>query len=264
MKRPGSRDRQVTSTPGGLPAIIAHRGASHDAPENTLASVRLGFTQGADAVEIDVQQSRDGHIMVIHDAHTGRTAGLKRRVGAQTLVELRTLDAGRWKHRRWAGEKIPMLSEVLDVVPAGRRLFVEIKSGPESVPEFVGTVKRSGRKPAEVVPIGFDLTTMKLVKWALPRCEVCWVQGFRRGWSGRWRPTAEALIRQARGAGLDGLDLGVRGPVNAAFTAQVHEAGLKLYIWTVDDPTRARALAAAGVDGLTTNRPGWLRQQLQG
>lgn len=246
------------------PAIIAHRGASREAPENTLASVRLGWEQGADAVEVDVHQSRDGHIVVIHDAHTRRTAGLNRRVCAQTLAELQALDAGRWKHRRWAGERIPTLAEVIDTVPGGRRLFVEIKCGPECLPQFVATLKSSGKKPSQVVPIGFDLTTMKLVKWALPEWEVAWVQGFRRGWNGRWTPTAEKLIAHAKEAGVDALDLGARGPVNAAFVAKVHAAGLRLYIWTVDAPRKARMLAAAGVDGLTTNRPGWLRERLGG
>jgi len=241
--------------------IIAHRGASHDAPENTLASVRLGWEQGADAVEIDVHQSRDRHIVVIHDAHTRKTASVRKRVRAQTLDELRALDVGRWKHRRWAGERIPTLSEVIQTIPHGKRLFVEIKSGPECVPEFVETVKASARA-SQVVPIGFGLATMKLVKWALPECEVAWVQGFRSGWHGRWVPGAEKLIAHAKEAGLDALDLGARGPVNEAFTAKVHAADLKLYIWTVDSPAKAKRLAAAGVDGLTTNRPGWLREQL--
>lgn len=244
------------------PEIIAHRGASREAPENTLASIRLAWQQGADAVEIDVHQSRDGHIVVIHDAHTRKTAGVMRRVRSQTLAELRALDVGRWKHRRWAGERIPTLAEVLDAVPAGKRLFVEIKCGPECLPRFVETVKRSGKKPAHIVPIGFDLTTLKLVKWALPGLEVAWVQGFRRTWRGAWTPSAEKLIATARDAGLDALDLGGRGPVNEPFAAKVHAAGLKLYIWTVDSPRQARRLADARVDGLTTNRPGWLRARL--
>ena len=242
--------------------IIAHRGASHDAPENTLASVRLGWAQGADAVEVDVRQSRDGHIVVIHDAHTRRTARVNRRVQVQSLDELRALDVGRWKHPRHAGEKIPTLADVIETVPPGKRLFVEIKCGPECLPQFVDTVKRAGKPSSQVVPIGFDLTTMKLVKWALPDWEVAWVQGFRRNWRGGWRPTAEKLIVQAKQAGLDALDLGGRGPVNEVFTAKVHAAGLKLYIWTVDAPAKALRLAAAGVDGITTNRPGWLREKL--
>lgn len=245
------------------PAIIAHRGASHDAPENTLASIRLGWEQGADAVEIDVHQSRDGHIVVIHDATLRKTAGVDRRVESLTLAELQALEVGRWKHRRWEGERIPTLSEVLETMPRRGRLLVEIKCGVNCLPRFVEAVRGSVTPAQRVVPIGFDLTTMQLVKWALPECEVCWVAGFSRTLQG-WRPGAEHLIEKAKGAGLDGLDVGVRGPVNAEFARKVHAAGLKLYIWTVDSPTRARRLAAAGVDGLTTNRPGWLRKQLGG
>src|SRR5262249_52335116 len=130
--------------------IIAHRGASLDAPENTLASARLGWEQGADAVEVDVRQSRDGHIVVIHDAHTRRTARVRKRVRAHSLAELRALDVGRWKHRHFAGERIPTLNEVIETVPPGKRLFVEIKSGPECLPQFVDTVKRSGKAPSQI------------------------------------------------------------------------------------------------------------------
>ena len=242
--------------------LIAHRGASHEAPENTLAAVRLAWAQSADAVEVDVRQTRDGHIVVIHDAQTRRTAGVTRRVRAQTLEELRALDVGRWQHPRFVGERVPTLAEVLDTIPPGKRLFVEIKCGPECLPQFVDAMKRSGKAPSQVVPIGFDLTTMKLVKWALPEWEVAWVQGFRRNWRGGWTPTAEKLIAQAKEAGLDALDVGGRGPVNRIFTAKVHAAGLNLYIWTVDAPAKASRLAAAGVDGITTNRPGWLREKL--
>jgi len=244
------------------PEIIAHRGASRDAPENTLSAIHLAWEQAADAVEIDVHQSRDGHIVVIHDAHTRKTAGVMRRVRAQTLDELGRLDVGRWKHRRWTGERIPSLSTVLDTIPAGKRLFIEVKSGPECLPAFVDTLKRSGKRPGQIVPIGFHLTTMKLVKWAMPELEVALVHGFRRNWRGGWTPSADRLIATAREAGLDALDVGGRGPVNEAFVEKVHTAGLKLYIWTVDSPRLARRLTDAGVDGLTTNRPGWLREKL--
>ena len=241
--------------------IIAHRGASRDAPENTLAAIHLGWDQGADAVEVDVHQSRDGHMMVIHDATTRKTARLNRRVNVQSLADLKALDAGRWKNRRWAGEQIPTLGEALATVPAGKRMFVEIKCSVDCLPHFVSTVRDSLLRPQQVVPIGFHLTTMRLVKWALPECEVCWVVAFSRSIRG-WKPGVDAIIAKAKEAGLDGIDVGARGPVNEAFARKVHEAGLKLYIWTVDSPANARRLIAAGVDGITTNRPGWLRAQL--
>jgi glycerophosphoryl diester phosphodiesterase len=99
---------------------------------------------------------------------------------------------------------------------------------------------------------------MRRLKQALPELEVCWIAEFKRTLRG-WSPKVETLIARTLGAGLDGLDVGQRGPVNAAFTRRVHEAGLKLYIWTVDSASRARQLMAAGVDGITTNKPAWLR-----
>ena len=241
--------------------IIAHRGASHDAPENTLASIQLGWKQGADAVEIDVQFSRDGHIVVIHDADTRKTAGVRKKVSEQTLAELKTLDVGRWKDAKWAGERIPTLGEALAAIPEGKRMFVEIKCGAECIRKFVEDFKRSGRKPQQVIPIGFSLETMRLLKKELPELEVCWIAEFKRTLRG-WSPTTERLVQQAKEAGLDGLDVSAKGPVDSAFTRKVHAAGLKLYIWTVDSPAKGKALSEAGVDGLTTNRPEWLRSRL--
>ncbi len=243
--------------------IIAHRGASHDAPENTLAAVNLAWQQNADAVEIDVHLSRDGQIVVIHDENTRKTAGLNQNVSAQTLAELRRLDVGRWKGRQWAGEKIPALAEVLGALPAGKRLFIEVKSGDAFIPAFADELARSRAMPEQIVLIGFSLPTMALAKRAFPKAEVCWVAEFKRTWPARrWRPSARELIEPAREAGLDGLDLGAQGPLDAGLVRQVKGAGLSLYVWTVDSPAQARRLASAGVDGITTNRPAWLRQKL--
>jgi len=242
--------------------IIAHRGASFDAPENTLAAIHLGWKQQADAVEIDVQFSKDGAVVVIHDDNTRKTAGVRKRISAQTLAELQALDVGRWKNSQWTGERIPTLAQALAAVPDGKRLFVEIKCGPECIPKFMQDFKASSRKARQVVPIGFSLATMRQLKQALPELQVCWVAEFKRTWNGGWTPSAEALIAQAKEAGLDGLDVSGKGPVDAEFARKVHDVGLKLYIWTVDSPVRAKELIQAGVDGITTNKPGWLRSKL--
>ena len=169
--------------------IIAHRGASHDAPENTLAAVNLAWQQNADAVEIDVHLSRDGQLVVIHDENTRKTAGWNKNVSEQTLPELRRLDVGRWKGRQWAGAKIPVLAEVLGALPAGKRLFIEVKSGDAFIPAFADEFARSRAKPEQIVLIGFSLPTMALAKRAFPKSEVCWVAEFKRTWlAGRWRP----------------------------------------------------------------------------
>jgi glycerophosphoryl diester phosphodiesterase len=242
--------------------IVAHRGASFDAPENTLAAIELGWAQGADAVEIDVHFSKDGHVVVIHDDNTRKTAGVRKKVAAQTLAELKALDVGSWKHAKFKGEPVPTLAEAFATIPSGKRLFVEVKCGPECVDAFAADIRASRLKPTQIIPIGFSLPTMRQLKQALPELEVCWIVEFKRTLRG-WSPKVERLIEQVAEAGLDGLDVSGKGPVDAEFAAKVHEAGQKLYVWTVDDPTKARELMNAGVDGITTNKPGWLRKQLE-
>ena len=94
-----------------MPAIVAHRGASYDAPENTLSSVRLGWEQGADCVEIDVYLTKDDQIVAMHDKTTKRTAGKDWTVSERTLAELRTLEVGSWKDEKFRGEPVPTLAE---------------------------------------------------------------------------------------------------------------------------------------------------------
>src|SRR5690242_8830167 len=93
--------------------LVGHRGASHDAPENTVASFREAWRQGADAAELDVHLTKDGRLVVIHDGDAKRTTGSPLKVREATLAELRRLDAGAWKGARYAGEKLPTLAEML-------------------------------------------------------------------------------------------------------------------------------------------------------
>jgi glycerophosphoryl diester phosphodiesterase len=242
--------------------IIGHRGASFDAPENTLASVRLAWAQGADAVEIDVHLSRDGRLVAIHDASTRRTARVNRKVARQTLAQLRALDVGRWKGVQWAGEKIPTLEEVLASIPPGRRLFIEVKSRADAAPELANALSRCQCPPGQVVFISFSLPLLRSLKRSFPNIEVCWISELKRSWRTRRRPSASMLIHKIKTAGVDGLDLKARKSITPGFVKTIHEAGLKLYVWTVDSPAVAKMLARAGVDGLTTNRPGWLREKI--
>jgi len=243
--------------------IIAHRGASHDAPENTLASVNLAWKRNADAVEIDVFLTKDGKIVATHDKTPKRFGGPDRKISEQTLAELKTIDVGKWKDPKWAGERMPTLSEVLKTVPEGKRLFIEIKCGPEILPELKRVLKAAGTKPAQTVVIGFSYATMKAAKRQLPRLKVYWVVKLKQDKQTKaWRPGVATLIRKAKAAKLDGLDLGDSPVLNRADVNRVHAAGLRLFVWTVNSVEAARRLKAAGVDGITTDRPGWLKTRL--
>lgn len=125
--------------------IIAHRGASADAPENTLAALKLGFEQGADAGELDLHLSSDGKLVIIHDADTKRTAGVDRKVVEQTFDALRRLDVGafgRWKDKGFA-ERIPTLDEALALVPADKKMVIEIKVGVEALGPLEQSLRRA-------------------------------------------------------------------------------------------------------------------------
>jgi len=235
--------------------VIAHRGASHLAPENTLASVELAWRLGADAVEVDVQLTQDRRIVAMHDPTTDRTAGVSLEVAATDSSHLRRLDVGRHKHARFAGERIPYLEEVLHTVPPGRQLFVEIKCGPEILPALHEAVVCS-RKRSQVALIGFDLDTMKAAKKRMPEVPAYWLCDKRILASYNC-----SLANKARACGVDGLDVHWSG-LTRRFVRAVKAAGLRLYVWTVDDPAEALRFQAMGIDGITTNRPGWLTSQI--
>ena len=245
--------------------VIGHRGASRDAPENTLASVNLAWKRGADAVEIDVFLSKDGRIVVTHDETPKRFGGPDRKIADQTLAELKKIDVGRWKNKKWTGERMPTLTEVLDTIPQGKRLLIEIKCGPEIIAELKRVLKAAGKKREQTAIIGFSYSSMKAVKQALPRLKVYWVVGLKRDKkSRRWSPGIETLIRKSKSAKLDGLNLSDKPVIDRDYVMRVHTAGLRFYVWTVNSVAAARRLTAAGVDGITTDRPGWLKKQLSG
>jgi glycerophosphoryl diester phosphodiesterase len=245
--------------------VVAHRGASQDAPENTLAAVKLGLEQGADAVEIDVHLSRDGKIVVLHDDDTKRTAGLDKKVADQTLDELRGLDVGRfgpWQGKGFS-ERIPTLDEVLALVPAGKRVFVEIKCGVEILPALEQSLRGSRLSPYQTAIISFQYAVVEAAKRRFPDRRVYWLHGYDKDKKTGEFPRIEDLVRRAKEARLDGLNLNHQFPLDGAAVRRVKDTGLTCYVWTVDDPAKARELVKAGVDGITTNRPGALRRELE-
>jgi glycerophosphoryl diester phosphodiesterase len=248
--------------------IVAHRGASHDAPENTMAATRLAWKQKADAVETDIWLSKDGKLVVTHDKTGKRTAGRDRAFLEMTLSEARTLDAGSWKDPKFTGEKIPLLAEQITSIPAGKRLLVEIKTGPEIVTELRRVLSEQRATEKNITIISFNYESLKEVRKQMPHLPTLWLVGHpapnaKKSPTAKQPPSVDEMIRDAKAAKLTGLDLQHTWPLTAADVKKIKDAGLQLHVWTVNDVEIAKHWVGLGVASITTDRPGWLREQLK-
>jgi glycerophosphoryl diester phosphodiesterase len=251
--------------------IVAHRGASQEAPENTLAALHLGWELGAESCEIDVRVTADGAVVLMHDETALRTTGLDRAVADLSLDEMRALDAGAWKGERWRGERVPTLAEALAIVPPGRMLFVEIKTGADHAPTIARAIRAtapgagqesgSGRAsygagaPGAVALQAYDADALAAAAELLPGVPTYWDVDAPKDVAGTISIYPTSIIDEALARGFTGLALDRRG-LDDAFVAAVLAAGLSLDVWTVDDPAEISAWLARGARYVETNRPG--------
>ncbi|NQU87313.1 MAG: glycerophosphodiester phosphodiesterase [Mariniphaga sp.] len=233
--------------------FIAHRGASFLAPENTIASAKLGWELGADAVEIDIHLSMDNRVMVIHDKNTKRTCkGKNMEVKSSPSTLLRDLDAGSFKDEKFKGEKIPFLSEVIEIIPENRKLVIELKSGSDIIPQVKRVVEKTS-KSEQLVFISFNWDAIVKTKSEFPDNACYWLSALKPGLKKRMEKAAEI--------GLEGVNLRF-SLIDEKIMALANELGLEILSWTVDDPKEAKRLSELGVKQITTNRPKWLKEEL--
>lgn len=241
------------------PLVIAHRGASRDAPENTLPAFEMAWAQGADGIEGDFQLTADGRIVCIHDKDTKRVAGRKRVVAESTLVELRELDFGKKKSRDFTGTHIPTLEEVLATVPDGKRMFIEVKCGPEIIPALIRSIDTSSVNRDQVTLISFDKQVIAEARKHAPEITANWLTDIKALGTKATRPGLAEILETLQSAGADGLGCRAHRHVREEFANAILTAGYTLHAWTVDDAATAQRLAALGFDSITTNVPGEMR-----
>ncbi len=246
----------VLTTMTNAQEIIAHRGASYIAPENTLASVKLGFELGADAVEVDVLLSKDNRLMVNHDKDTYRTAGGQNMIISETHSDqLRQLEVGSWKGAQYRGEKMPFLEEVLALVTDHQKLFIEFKTGPEVLPFFKKTIEDYKRRQNLVI-ISFNKETIIKSKQMFPDIPAYWlIHNYNQH-------KLEEAIKIALDNNMEGLNVHYK-LINETFMNIMANAGIQVYTYTVNDPNEAKRLRALKVTGITTDRPQLLEQQIK-
>ncbi|MBX3421357.1 MAG: glycerophosphodiester phosphodiesterase [Pirellulaceae bacterium] len=245
--------------------VFGHRGASRDAPENTLAAFRLAWQQSADGVEGDFHFTADGQIVCIHDYDTQRTGGRSLIVAESSLAELRDLEYGSWKAARFHGERLPLLSDIMRELPKDRWLVMELKTGPDIVPLLKAVLQAEDLPADRLLVIAFDEQTVQLSKRLLPNVAAHWLTDYRFDeTSGQWHPTADEVISTLSRCGADGLGSEHRpNVVTDRFVGKLRAAGIdQFHIWTVDEPDWARYYRDLGAFAITSNCPGDLRQAL--
>lgn len=240
-----------------MTSVIAHRGASGSAPENTLAAVELALAQGADRVEVDVRRTADGELVLLHDRDPRRTTdvGPDRAgdpVDSFSLAALRRLDAGSWFDVRFAGERVPVLGELLELVRGRAGVHLELKD-PARHPGVERQVVAAIGRGDDVLVQSFDHASMRRVHALAPDVPVGLLVGERPG---------PALLRAAAGYAAE-VNPAV-GALDADVVAALREHGLRTSVWTVDDPAELRRVAALGVDAVITDRPDLTRALLAG
>jgi glycerophosphoryl diester phosphodiesterase len=242
--------------------LIAHRGESYDAPENTLAAINLAWQMGVKAVEVDVHLTSDNEICVIHDPDTLRTTGKKLIVRESSMEQLQKLDAGSWKGEKWVGEKIPNLKKVLASVPPHGKLVIEIKSDSKLLEKLAKVTKNSGLRDVEI--IAFNIYTLAKAKQMMPQYKVLWLFKARTSLLQYLTGTyPAAVIRKLKKYNIDGVNVGDSRYLTEKFIEKFISAGFLVYTWTVNDPERAFTLLKSGVVCITTDRAAWMAEMLK-
>ena len=242
---------------GPRPLVFGHRGFSAAAPMNTLAAFERAAEAGADGVELDVQLSRDGHAVVIHDFTVDASTDGSGSVSDFTLAQLQSLDAGSWFGADWNGCRIPTLAEVFEAV--GERLLVnvEIKTLPEQddgIEQVVAREIADARMERRVLVSSFNPLALRRFRAIMPQVPIACLSFVDM--PPEWLEQSLALGCEAHHPQDEEVD--------AAFMTTARAAGRLVNVWTVNDAARALELQALGVDGIISDKPDLMLATLRG
>jgi len=240
--------------------IVAHRGASRDAPENTLPAFRLAWEQGADAIEGDFHQTKDGKIVCIHDEETARVASMNLVVSKSTLEELRKLDVGAYRGKGFTGSAIPTIAEVFATIPEKKKIFIEIRCDESIIPNLVNEIEESGLQREQVVVISFRAEVIHALKTRAPQYKALWLCGLNEDRFGELTPSLKTILETLRQIKADGLSSSDN--VNESFVKCIMGEGYEYHVWTVDEVKTARRFEGWGASSITTNIPGYIKKKL--
>jgi glycerophosphoryl diester phosphodiesterase len=250
---------QGLSWTGKFPVlVVAHRGFSGTAPENTLLAFKKALELGVDMIELDVHLSKDGEVVVIHDDTLNRTTNGKGKVVEYTLRELKQLDAGSFFSPPFSGERIPTLKEVLQLVKGRVPLIIELKKGEMGRTTIIDLADRAFQEVeksgmlSQVLFASFELSAIERIRERNPHVPVAF--NFGKDWS---------LPNEVTG-GKPIPILSCRARVlNAVNVSEAHKQGIKVFVWALNTEEEMERFIKMGVDGIITDYPDRLIKILQ-
>jgi glycerophosphoryl diester phosphodiesterase len=229
--------------------IVAHRGAAGKAPENTLASIRQAIEDKADWIEIDVQETADGDIVVMHDSDFMKLAGKNLKIWDATLPQLADIDIGSWYDPSFSQERVPTLKQVLEIARDKAKVVIELKyyGHDKNLEQSVVDIVEETAMVGETAIMSLKYTAVKKMRALRPDWKI-------------------GLLSTTSIGDLSSLDADflavAMGMASAGFIRRTHEAGKQVFVWTVNDPVSMSRMISLGVDGIITDEPEMARQVL--
>lgn len=236
--------------------IIGHRGASADAPENTIPAIKLAFEQGADGVEIDIKMTSDKKIVVFHDENTSRVSYQNKKIATNTLESLKFIDIGELKSDTWKQTYISTLEEMLAIIPNGKKVIIEFKCESDAIYELKNILSNFDTK--NIVIASFNFKMLSLSKKEIPNVETYWIHDVSEldSYLTDW------IIEKAKIENIDGLMINVDA-LDEDVVKLAHDENLKIYSWTVNSLVLAKQFSYWGLNGIITDKPGWIINQFK-
>lgn len=245
------------------PIIIAHRGSSKKAPENTLAAFNAAWKEDADGIEADFHLTKDHHIVCIHDKNTRRTTGANKVIKETTLSELKKLDAGKFK-KRYKRERISTLEEVLETVVPGKKIYIEIKSAIEILPYLSKSIKDSKLSLDQFIIMSFNDKLVARFKEDNPKIKSLLLIDFNNNdFFPKRIPTSSEALELLKKLKIDGYASKELKKIPLSFINDICDNGLDYHIWTVNRKRRARKYKNSQVSAIITDVPKRIKAALK-
>ncbi len=250
-----------------ITTIVAHRGASYAAPENTIPSFELAFQEEADFIEGDFWLTKDNEIVCIHDLNTKRVTSKKNKFNVRnsTLSELKKADVGIWKGNEFKGTTIPTLQEVLKIIPDGKGIYFEIKDDREIfVNKLAEVLEQFSISNDKIRIIAFNPATIRLVKKILPEIKSYWLFGWYFSKKKCLKTLAhKRLMQTLRTLNCDGIDVNAAPYIDEKLVKLLRENNLDFCAYDVEKVEDAIRLINLEVDSITTNSPLKMREEIK-